>query len=62
MNRDSPIVRWLRRIISTLVMISVFFAGFIGGFSLFFSGDVLRAATALIYIVVGLVASRLLWV
>jgi hypothetical protein len=43
-------------------MMSVFFAAFAGGLSLFLSGDILRAAFALVYIIVGLVASRMLWV
>jgi hypothetical protein len=53
---------WLRRILSTLIMMSVFFVAFVGGLSLFLSGDILRAAFALAYVIVGLVSSRLLWV
>ncbi|HDY73643.1 MAG TPA: hypothetical protein ENH51_00840 [Euryarchaeota archaeon] len=62
MNRNPRFVRWLRRIISTIVTISVFFAAFSGGLFLFLHGDVLRAAIALIIVIVGLAASRLLWV
>lgn len=53
---------WLRRILSTLIMMSVFFAAFAGGLFLFLSGDILKAAFALAYVIVGLVSSRLLWV
>jgi len=52
---------WLRRILSTIVMMSVFFASFVGGISLFLGGDILRGAFSFFYIVIGLIISRLLW-
>jgi hypothetical protein len=53
---------WLRRAVSTLVMMSVFFVAFSGGFSIFLSNDYLKGFLALTYVAIGLVVSRLLWV
>jgi hypothetical protein len=41
---------------------SVYFVAFSGGFSLFLSGDFFRGFFALIYVIFGLVLSRLLWI
>ena len=56
------IKRWLRRFASTIVMMSVFFAAFAGGLAFFLHEDLLRGSLALVYVLVGLVVSRLLWV
>ncbi len=52
---------WLRRAVSTILMMSVFFIAFVGGLSLFLSSDFLRGALALGYVVIGLFLSRILW-
>jgi hypothetical protein len=51
---------WIRRILSTLLMMSVFFMALAGGFSIFLSGDFSRGILALIYVIFGLILSRLL--
>jgi magnesium-transporting ATPase (P-type) len=62
MKDPSLINRWLRRIVSTLLMVGVFFVAFIGGISVFLNGDLTRFFLTLVFVIVGLVASRLFWI
>jgi hypothetical protein len=55
-------IKWLRRIVSTAVMMSVFFLAFVGGFAVFFNSNLVGGVLTLIYIIVGLIVSRKLWV
>ncbi|MFQ5801073.1 MAG: hypothetical protein ACE5HH_05080 [Candidatus Hydrothermarchaeales archaeon] len=58
----NTVIKWFSRILSTAVMMSVFFAGFIGVFSVFFYGGFVKGILVLVYVIVGLVVSRKLWV
>jgi hypothetical protein len=62
MKDPGLINKWLRRIASTLLMVSVFFVAFIVGISFFLNGGLTRFFLSLGFVVVGLVASRLLWI
>ncbi len=59
---DSALIRWTRRALSTFVMMSVFLAGFYGGFALAFRAEYVAGFSAWLYVVIGLLASRKLWV
>lgn len=59
---DSVLVRWIRRGLSTLIMMSVFLAGFYGGFALALRAEYLEGLFAWLYVILGLLASRRLWI